>query len=228
DVAAFYWIRPTLKARASAGYGFRLPTYTDLYYSDPTTVGNSKLKPESAWDYEGGFDWYPHRSMALSVTGFYSPQANFIDYVRASSQDKWHATNLNGLTFAGTETSLAWQIDHSERINLSWTWLDGAQSVLNGLQSEYMFNYAVHNAVVNWYANIGRWAMVNTRVGVQQRFQQTAYPVWDCSVVHESGRFQPFVQMTNLSNTGYDEIPGVPMPGRAFLGGVKIWLTGHH
>jgi hypothetical protein len=31
--------------------------------------------------------------------------------------------------------------------------------------------------------------------------------------------------MTNLSNTGYAEIPGVPMPGRAFLGGVKIWLA---
>jgi iron complex outermembrane receptor protein len=66
--------------------------------------------------------------------------------------------------------------------------------------------------------------MVNTRVGVQQRFQQTAYPVWDVSVVHEHGRFQPFLQMTNLSNTGYDEIPGVPMPGRAFLGGIKIWI----
>ena len=228
DVAASYWILPTLKARASAGYGFRLPTYTDLYYSDPTTVGNSMLKPESAWDYEGGFDWYPRSSIAVSVTGFYSPQTNFIDYVRASPQDKWQATNLNGLAFAGTEASLNWQVNHSQRVNLSWTWLDGAQSVLNGLQSEYVFNYPVHNAVFNWYASIGRWAMVNTRVGVQQRFQQTAYPVWDCSVVHEYGRFQPFVQMTNLSNTGYDEIPGVPMPGRAFVGGVKIWLTRAH
>ncbi|MGH9617365.1 MAG: TonB-dependent receptor plug domain-containing protein, partial [Acidobacteriaceae bacterium] len=30
--AGSYWIRPALKARASIGYGFRLPTYTDLYY----------------------------------------------------------------------------------------------------------------------------------------------------------------------------------------------------
>lgn len=226
--AASYWIRPALKARASIGYGFRLPTYTDLYYSDPTTVGNSKLKPESTWDYEGGFDWYPRGSLAASITGFYSPQTNFIDYVRTSPTALWHATNLNGFAFAGTDASLNWQVNHSQQVNLSWTWLDGTQSVLNGLQSEYLFNYPVNNAVFNWYANVGRWIMVNTRVGVQQRFQQTAYPVWDVSVVHEHGRFQPFLQMTNLSNTGYDEIPGVPMPGRAFLGGVKIWIFRPH
>ena len=228
EAAASYWIRPELKARGSAGYGFRLPTYTDLYYSDPTTVGNSKLKPESAWSYEGGFDWYPRRSVAVSVTGFYSPQTNFIDYVRTSPTTQWHATNLNLFAFAGTEASMSWQVNHSQQVNLSWTWLDGAQSVLNGLQSEYVFNYPVHNAVFNWYANVGRWAMINTRVEVQQRFQQSAYPVWDVSVVHEYGRFQPFLQTTNLSNTGYDEIVGVPMPGRAFLGGVRIWIFGAH
>lgn len=222
--AAAFWILPTLKARASVGYGFRLPTYTDFYYSDPTTVGNPLLKPESAWNYEGGFDWFPRDTIGVSVTGFYSPQSNFIDYVRTSPTALWHATNLNGLAFAGTEASLIWHINQSQQVNLSWTWLDGAQSVLNGLQSEYVFNYPVHNAVFNWYASAGHWVTVNTRVGVQQRFEQTAYPVWDCSVVHEHGRIQPFVQMTNLSNTGYDEIPGVPMPGRAFIGGVKIWL----
>ncbi|MGC2510013.1 MAG: TonB-dependent receptor, partial [Acidobacteriaceae bacterium] len=169
-------------------------------------------------------DWYPRRSLAASVTGFYSPQTNFIDYVRTSPTAMWHATNLNGFSFAGTEASLTWQAGHGQQVNLAYTWLHGAQSVLNGLQSEYLFNYPVNNAVFNWYSNIGRWVMVNTRVGVQQRFEQTAYPVWDVSVVHEHGRFQPFLQMTNLSNTGYDEIPGVPMPGRAFIGGIKIWI----
>ena len=46
-----------LKLRASGGYGFRLPTYTDLYYSDPVTIGNPNLKPESSWSGEGGADW---------------------------------------------------------------------------------------------------------------------------------------------------------------------------
>jgi len=89
--AVAYALCTALKARASAGYGFRLPTYTDLYYSDPTTVGNANLKPESAWNYEGGFDWYARRAIVVSATGFYSPQSNFIDYVRTSPTALWHA-----------------------------------------------------------------------------------------------------------------------------------------
>lgn len=222
SLAGAFWLRPRLKARALAGYGFRLPTFVDLYYSDPTTVGNSHLKPESAWDYEGGFDWFPRSTVDASITGFYSPQSNFIDYVRTSPTALWHATNLNGLSFAGIESSLLWHISTRQQLNLSWTWLDGAQSVLNGLQSEYVFNYPVHNAVFNWYAGVRDWFTINNRVLVQQRFEKTAYPVWDLSLVREHGRVQPFVQLTNLSNTGYDEIVGVRMPPRGVIGGIKI------
>jgi iron complex outermembrane receptor protein len=31
--------------------------------------------------------------------------------------------------------------------------------------------------------------------------------------------------MTNLSNTGYEEIVGVRMPGRSFVGGVEIVMS---
>jgi vitamin B12 transporter len=112
-------------------------------------------------------------------------------------------------------------------VNLSWTWLASAPSnVLNGQEIEDGFNYPVHNAVLNWYAGVWKLFTVNNRVTVDQRYEQTAYPVWDVSLVRERGRVQPFVQMTNLGNTGYDEIPGVPMPGRRFIGGVKILVFG--
>ncbi|HAS19273.1 MAG TPA: TonB-dependent receptor, partial [Flavobacteriaceae bacterium] len=31
------------------GYTYRIPTYTDLYYADRTTIGNENLKPEEAF-----------------------------------------------------------------------------------------------------------------------------------------------------------------------------------
>ncbi len=74
-----------LKLRASGGYGFSIPTYTDLYYSDPTTIGNPNLKPESAWSGDSGADWMPSSRLSLSVTGFYSRQHDAIDYVRANA-----------------------------------------------------------------------------------------------------------------------------------------------
>src|SRR6185437_6837889 len=72
-LAASWRVTHRLKVRGNAGYGFRIPTYTDLYYSDPTTIGNADLKPESAWSGEAGLDWMGSR-WTWSATGFYSHQ----------------------------------------------------------------------------------------------------------------------------------------------------------
>ena len=94
--AALLWLPHSFKLRASAGYGFRIPTYIDLYYSDPTTLGNPNLKPESAWNFESGADWYPAPRIGVEITVFYSRQKDTIDYTRMSSSDPWQASNLSG------------------------------------------------------------------------------------------------------------------------------------
>src|SRR5207302_913858 len=62
SIAAAYTLTRTIRLRASAGHGFRLPTYVDLYYADPTTIGYPNLQPESSWSYEAGADWTPTSS----------------------------------------------------------------------------------------------------------------------------------------------------------------------
>ena len=218
-----------VKLRASGGYGFRIPTYTDLYYSDPTTIGNPNLKPESAWSGDGGVDWNASARFAISVTGFYSRQHDAIDYVRASPADPWQAVNLSGLHFAGVESSATWMPVKSQTIRVAWTSLFSAQDALHGLQSEYVFNYPVENAHVEWIAVLGHQLTLHNTVQVAQRYQQTAYPVWDMALMHESGigkwsRLRPYLRLANLSNTGYQEIQGVAMPGRSITGGVSIRL----
>src|ERR1035437_9065125 len=79
SAAAAFTLTKTLRLRGSAGHGFRLPTYVDLYYADPATLGNPNLKPESSWSYEGGADWTPANGrLTLSVTGFRLNQTNVI------------------------------------------------------------------------------------------------------------------------------------------------------
>jgi iron complex outermembrane receptor protein len=226
-LAGSLFVTSTVKLRASAGNGFRLPTFTDLYYSDPTTIGDSNLKPESAWNFDGGVDWYPNARSAVALTFFYSRQHDTIDYVRANGSDPWQASNLSGVRFAGVESSMQWNIDSNQQLKLAWTFLSGTQNALHGLQSEYIFNYPVNNASAEWIATFARSILLRTRVGVAQRYQQEAYPVWDTSIAREVGRIHPYLQMTNLSNTGYQEISGVNMPGRAFIGGVEVVLTRH-
>lgn len=211
-----------LKLRANAGYGFRIPTYTDLYYSDPTTVGDPDLKAESAWSGNAGADWAPSSRLSLSATGFYSQQHDTIDYVRANPNDLWHAANLNGLSFIGAESSLTWSITERQSVSIAWTGLHGAQSALHGLQSEYVFNYPVNNLHAAWTAPLGHGVTISNMVQLAERYQQTVYPVWNVWVTHASGRLQPYLRLTNLSNTGYQEIEGVPMPPREIAGGLAL------
>jgi hypothetical protein len=63
---------------------------------------------------------------------------------------------------------------------------------------------------------------IRNMVQFAQRYQQTVYPVWNVWVTHASGRIQPYLRLTNLSNTGYQEVAGVPMPPREIAGGLAI------
>ncbi|HEV2326365.1 MAG TPA: TonB-dependent receptor [Terracidiphilus sp.] len=222
QIAGSVRVTNRLKLRANAGYGFRIPTYTDLYYSDPTTIGNPNLKPESAWSGNAGADWALSSRVSLSATGFYSRQHDTIDYLRANSNDLWHAANLSGLQFSGAESSLTWAIGESQTVNVAWTGLHGAQSALHGLQSEYIFNYPVENVHGTWTAPLGHIMTIANMVQLAQRYRQSVYPVWNVWVTHPTGRIQPYLRLTNLSNTGYQEIAGIPMPPREIAGGFAV------
>lgn len=224
ELSGSLFLGPKWKLRGAGGYGFRLPTYTDLYYSDPTTVGNANLKPESAWSGEGGVDWYAAERITASLTVFYSRQHDAIDYLRANPSQMWRAENLSGVAFTGVESSVNWQATSHQTLRFSWTGLSGAQGALHGLQSEYIFNYPVNNANAEWIGEAAGF-VVRNRVGVAQRYQQDAYPVWDVSVARERGWIHPYLQMTNLSNTGYEEIEGVRMQGRSIIGGLELILA---
>jgi vitamin B12 transporter len=221
----------TVKARGAVGYGFRLPTFLDLYYSDPTTVGNASLQPESAWNDEGGVDWYPTADVAVSVTGFTSVQKNTVDYTRALATDKWRATNLGSLQFTGVEGSAQWRVHGAQELRLSWTYLHGTQSALNGLMSEYVFNYPVNNARAEYRWKLKQGLLLQSRLGVIERTTQAPapaqapYAVWDVSAARDMGWWRPYLQVSNLANTGYQEIMNVSMPGRSFVGGVEFVLT---
>jgi outer membrane cobalamin receptor len=232
-----------LKLRSTGGYGFRIPTYTDLYYTDPATVGNPNLKPESAWSGDGGMDWIPSSRLSISATGFYSRQHDTIDYVRGATlpnsllppgcpANTWCADNLNGLHFAGVESSANWVPLKGQRVQVGWTELVGAQAALNGLQSEYALNYPVENIHATWTASLPRsFSMINS-VEIAKPYQQTGqppwnaspYPVWNASLIRDTARLRPWLRLGNLSNTGYQEINGVAMPGRSITGGVSLWL----
>ncbi|MGB8030292.1 MAG: TonB-dependent receptor [Terracidiphilus sp.] len=232
EVAGSLRVANSLKLRATGGYGFRIPTYTDLYYSDPSTLGNANLKPESAWTGDGGADWTPSAKVTFSATGFYSQQHDTIDYVKSATPNMylpagcpaniWCADNLNGLHFAGVETSFTWIPKKSQTVRIEWTALHGAQTALHGLESEYVFNYPVENIHASWSWAMGHEIVLTNAVQIAQRYQQTVYPVWNATLTRDAWKVRPYLRLMNASNTGYQEISGVNMPPRTIMGGVAV------
>jgi len=223
NAAGAFRLTHTVRLRGSAGHGFRLPTYTDLYYSDPTTVGNPNLKPESSWSYEGGVDWTPGGRFTLDATGFRLNQTNSIDYSKYSLADPWRANNVDHLDFTGVEASARLRLSGSQQIQLGYTAVQAAAPPA-GLISEYAYNYAAQKAVFNWSGQFFGQLLAHTQVAVIQKTGHTAYPLWDLSAARSTGRVRPYLRLLNLSNTGYQEIPGVPLQGFTVMGGVAyLW-----
>ncbi len=221
---AGYWINSKLKIRGDVSRSFRVPSMTDLYYHDPTTVGSPNLLPESAWNAEAGLDWNPSSRIVGELTAFDRWERNVIDYTRASANDIWQAANIQRLHFQGIEAALKTKATHTQNVDIRGTVLRGFRDQLGNLQTLYVFNYPVYSGVVSWNASLPLGLTARSRIGGLKRYGRDPYGLWDLWLARDAGRIHPFLQLTNLTNTSYQEIAGVPMPGRAIVAGVEFVL----
>ena len=222
-IAGGLWLGQRLKLRASSSRAFRVPSYTDLYYHDPGNVGNPDLRPERAWTYEAGLDWMPSAKVRGELTLFERRERDGIDYYRTSPLDIWRALNINSLTFKGLEASLRLMPSAVHTIDFRYTGLHGSQDTVPSGFTKYTFNYPSHSAVAAWQASPRGNFVFRTRVGVVDRRARDRYALCEVYAALPHGAVHPFLQVSNVSNTSYQEIQGVPMPGRTIMGGVE-WV----
>ena len=126
------------------------------------------------------------------------------------------------MQFTGVEASLRVRLPRYQQLDIGYTGIHGNQDLLPEVTSRYVLNYPRHQAIVGW---TGTWrdALVGrTRIGVMQRFRRDAYGLVEFSVARSSGAVRPYFQMLNASNTSYQEVTGVEMPGRSVVGGVEL------
>ena len=202
----------------------------DLYYSDPATIGNAALKPESSWSYEGGLDWNPTgERVTFTAVGFRLNQKDVIDYSKRvlatpalTNAQKWQAINIASLDISGAEASARLRVGRTQQVQLSYTAAHSG-SFPTAYVSEYAYNYAAQNAIFGWTGIVGQLTAF-TQVNVVQKTGRTAYPLWDLALSRNAGTVRPYLRLANLANTGYEEIANVRMQGRAIMGGMQfIW-----
>jgi iron complex outermembrane receptor protein len=163
----------------------------------------------------------------VELTGFQNRIGNSIDYVKTSPTARYQATNTGDVAFTGAEAALHLRVPGNQQVELAYTGVHASHTLPAGYISAYVFNYAAQSGLFSWSAVIAHQVTARTQVAVVQRVGHTAYPVWDTSIARSAGHVQPYLRFDNLSNTGYEEIPGVLMPSRSITGGVAFtWARG--
>jgi iron complex outermembrane receptor protein len=219
SVSGGVWISPDVRLRASAARAFRIPTYTERYYSDPAHLATADLRPEHGWSVDAGLDWL-RAGWLLSATGFRRWDEDVIDWVKAAPADRWNTTNVRDVTTTGIEASLSrsW---NGAVVRLLAASLDVDAPTLD-LLSKYVLEYARHSVGASIGAPVGGGLRAAGTIDHRRRFGAEAYTLVGLRVSREIARGSIFVDVSNLLDVEYVEIPGVAMPGRWLTVGVTI------
>ena len=179
-----YRLNDKMRLYANAGYTYRIPTFTDLYYSDPTTLGNADLKPEEALTTELGWRWKQNR-FELTTAVFHRAAENLIDYVRASEDGRFEATNIRKVNTVGLEFEANTQFtigQQDQQLTLGYTYLNDDVKEIDLAFSRYSINSLRHHLTFNYRGSITKNLRGNIAIKHAERPLQDPYQVVDLGI----------------------------------------------
>ncbi|WP_111307800.1 TonB-dependent receptor plug domain-containing protein [Confluentibacter sediminis] len=218
-----YRLNDNLKAYGNMGYTYRIPTYTDLYYTDPTTNGNENLKPEEALSEEIGIKYFTP-TFTVSAALFNRDARKLIDYVKDNAPDKWDATNIRDLNTKGLEINTAYYFSINtfrQNLSLGYTFLEDEVKALNVNFSRYAINSLKHQFTSRLSTQLFKNISQNIVYKYAERTTGDSYNVWDASIMLNIKQFEITATASNIFNAEYYETNLVPMPKGNILFGLR-------
>jgi iron complex outermembrane receptor protein len=159
--------------------------------------------------------------LTLTATGFSLQLRNGIDYSKYDLTKPWQANNVANFAYNGAEASVRLRLPHTQQLQLGYTAVQ-ATAPPPGLISEYAFNYAAQSALLAWSGELPWQIAARSQLAVVQKTAQSPYALWDIALARSKGRVRPYVRALNLTDTRYEEIPGVPVQGRTVMAGAEL------
>jgi len=198
---------------ASVARSYRAPSFTEFYYSDPNNVGNADLAAERAWQYEIGASSVTAETHVAGAI-FLRQENDLVDYVRATDTPPWAAQNLGEMRTLGVRVNGARSIGPIDT-RLGYTYIDKEQTLASGMQSKYVFSHPRHQTNVTLHHKLPALISVHWQILARERLA----PLDDYARVDlllrrpiEWGEVR--LRAANLFDATYEEILGVPLPGR--------------
>tara|TARA_B100001173_G_C16025883_1_gene563988 strand:+ start:2039 stop:3883 length:1845 start_codon:yes stop_codon:yes gene_type:complete len=217
-------ISPKFRLYANIGATFRIPTFTDLYYSDRTTLGNIDLNPEKAISNEMGFRFISPKVIA-SIAFFNRKAKNLIDYVKNSNNDSipFKAENIQQVNTSGVDLELTHRIQINtltHEFKISYSFLENNLENSGYNFSRYSINNNIkHHFISSYHLPIHKNLSTYFVYKYVKRTSGDAYSVMDAFARWAIGQWQVSMYLNNIFNTEYWESNLVPMPkGNGLLG----------
>ena len=205
--------------RASASRGFRVPSFTELYYHDPANLGSPDLRPEHGWTLDGGVEW-AHGAWLASVSPFRRWDDDVIDWVKGAPADLWRSTNVRDVTSTGFEALVVrrWK---SAFLRLHYAGLNVDAPELTQM-SKYVLEYARHQSGGSLTVPVIAGFRAAVNVDHRHRFDGQNYDLVGLRISRGFSRGDIYFDVANALDETYQEVAGVAMPGRWMSVGFRL------
>lgn len=224
-----YALQRGLKIFGNAGYTWRIPTFTDLYYEDSANLGNENLEPESALSYEFGVKYHV-AGIRANVSWFMRDGTDLIDWTRAADTLKWQPSNIANLMMQGVDISFDVNVNtllgkdfFVKNINLGYTYIDAETPEVEGeLLSRYVLENLNHQFTFGIDHQLFSKLHHSLRLRYVDRVSMEDYSVLDSKIYWKGKNYSVYLTANNILNEKYFETNLVEMPGSWIFGGVKV------
>ena len=220
-------ISEKVKFYGNIGYTYRVPTFTDLYYVGPTTMGNRDLEAESALAEEFGIK-FNAANFQMDLALFNRKSDNLIDWTKDHETDKWEARNFSEVVAQGLETTVNYQFilgKNLQKLNIGYSFIN---DVIKDNQVQFT-QYSINSIKHQLNLGISTKFCPIFRQHISYRFVERTngqhYNVVDAKILASLKNNMEFsITANNIFNAEYTETNLVPMPKGNVMAGFTYKL----
>ena len=230
---------------ASYNKGFRLPTFTDLYYKSPTHEGNQGMSAEESHSVQLGAT-YRTEAVDATVKAFYHRGTNMIDWVMYTADDVFHSANFD-LDNMGVQAQATVRFaplfgkadSYLQRLSVGYTYLHQQRRDDTEIyKSNYAMEYLRHKLVatldhrivshlsaswcVRWQDRMGDYILYEDGRSTGQLVSYSPYATLDLKLRWTDRHYEVWVEGTNLTNHTYYDLGNIRQPGIVVLAGARV------
>lgn len=209
----------------SANQLHRIPSYTELFYWDPSHEGKSDLKVEKTFMYQLGADKAIKENLRISFSIFSQTPYDAIDWTRTIGTTRWYINNITKVETYGLNLFTTLNIGKfSSYIN--YTFAEKKFELDPTKELKYIENYPKHNLSLNFKVKevLGFELEVLNNFRYLTKVAPNEIYLCGISLKRKIRNIDFRVSVENLFDIKYEEIKGVSAPKRNFNFGVYIGL----